>query len=77
MGILKAKKEIDPDTVLQRKNDLLFNEIDGEVVMLSIENSEYYDTYIGKYNRSGTLQWFIRKGRPVKIFTMILLLEKT
>ena len=42
MGIFAAKKEITPDTILQRKGDLLFNEIDGEVVMLSIENSEYY-----------------------------------
>jgi hypothetical protein len=42
MGIFTTKKEIGPDTVLQRKGDLLFNEIDGEVVMLSIENSEYY-----------------------------------
>lgn len=42
MGIFTAKKEIGPETVLQRKGDLLFNEIDGEVVMLSIENSEYY-----------------------------------
>jgi len=42
MGLFSAKKEIGPDTVLQRKPGLLFNEIDGEVVMLSIENSEYY-----------------------------------
>ncbi len=42
MGIFKAKKEIGPDTIIQRKSDLLFNEIDGEVVMLSVENSEYY-----------------------------------
>ncbi len=42
MGIFTAKQEIGPDTVLQRKQDMLFNEIDGEVVMLSIENSEYY-----------------------------------
>ena len=42
MGIFTTKKEITPDTVLQRKGDLLFNAIDGEVVMLSIENSEYY-----------------------------------
>jgi hypothetical protein len=42
MGIFKTKKAIGPDTVLQRKPDLLFNQIDGEVVMLSIENSEYY-----------------------------------
>jgi len=42
MGVFSARKEIDPETILQRKTDLLFNEIDGEVVMLSIENSEYY-----------------------------------
>jgi hypothetical protein len=42
MGIFGPKKEITPDTKLQRKPGILFNEIDGEVVMLSIENSEYY-----------------------------------
>jgi hypothetical protein len=42
MAIFAKKKEITPDTVLQRRPELLFNEIDGEVVMLSIENSEYY-----------------------------------
>ncbi len=42
MGIFNPKKEITPDTILQRKPGMLFNEIDGEVVMLSIENSEYY-----------------------------------
>ncbi len=42
MGLFTANKEIGPDTLLQRKPGLLFNEIDGEVVMLSIENSEYY-----------------------------------
>jgi hypothetical protein len=42
MRIFAKKKEITSETRLQRKSDLLFNEIDGEVVMLSIENSEYY-----------------------------------
>jgi len=42
MGIFGSRKEITPETVLHRKGDLLFNTIDGEVVMLSIENSEYY-----------------------------------
>ena len=42
MGIFTTTKEITPETILKRKGDLLFNEIDGEVVMLSIENSEYY-----------------------------------
>jgi hypothetical protein len=42
MGIFSSKKELTPDTMLQRKSGMLFNEIDGEVVMLSIEKSEYY-----------------------------------
>jgi hypothetical protein len=42
MGIFSTKNAIGPDTLLQRKGDLLFNQIDGEVVMLSVENSEYY-----------------------------------
>ncbi len=42
MGMFGSKYEILPDTVIQRKLDMLFNEIDGEVVMLSIQNSEYY-----------------------------------
>ncbi|MBN1159210.1 MAG: gliding motility-associated C-terminal domain-containing protein [Bacteroidales bacterium] len=29
-------------------------------------NSGGYDTYIGKYNRSGVLQWFLRKGSTAK-----------
>jgi gliding motility-associated-like protein len=29
-------------------------------------NAGGYDTYIGKYNRSGILQWFIRKGSTSK-----------
>ncbi|MBN2275197.1 MAG: T9SS type A sorting domain-containing protein [Bacteroidales bacterium] len=31
-----------------------------------IGNSGGYDTFIAKYNRSGTLQWFIRKGSTYK-----------
>jgi hypothetical protein len=42
MEILTAMKKIDPDTTIQRKGDLLFNTIDEEVVILSVENSEYY-----------------------------------
>ena len=42
MGIKTKNREIRPDTILKRKQDQLFSEIDGEVVMLSIENSEYY-----------------------------------
>ncbi len=42
MGIMGRKKEIGTETILQRNNNILFNVVDGEVVMLSIENSEYY-----------------------------------
>lgn len=42
MGLFNKKNEIGPDTIVQRRNELLFNKIDGEVVMLSIENGEYY-----------------------------------
>ena len=40
----KAAKipQINPETMLKRKQNQLFSEIDGEVVMLSVENSEYY-----------------------------------
>jgi hypothetical protein len=42
MRIFSANKNIVSGTILQRKSDSLFSEIDGEVVMLSIENGEYY-----------------------------------
>ncbi|MFW5656028.1 MAG: lasso peptide biosynthesis PqqD family chaperone [Bacteroidota bacterium] len=29
-------------STVQRNPDMLFNQLDGEVIMLSIENSEYY-----------------------------------
>jgi hypothetical protein len=42
MALFSKKEEITYDTILQRKPDLLFNKIDGEIVMLSIENNEYF-----------------------------------
>lgn len=36
------EKTIKPETVIKRKENQLFSEIDEEVVMLSVENSEYY-----------------------------------
>ena len=35
-------------------------------------NSGGYDTYMCKYNRSGVLQWFIRKAALPKTFITIL-----
>lgn len=42
MGFFALNNEVKLDTIIKRRSDLLFNEIDGELVMLSIENSEYY-----------------------------------
>ena len=36
------ESKISPSSVLIRKPNLIYNEIDGEVVILSIDNSEYY-----------------------------------
>jgi gliding motility-associated-like protein len=35
-------------------------------IITYVGNSGGYDTYIGKYNRSGVLQWFLRKGSTAK-----------
>lgn len=71
MGIFTAKKEIGPDTVLQRRNDLLFNEIDGEMVMLSIHNGEYYGM-----DKVGSRIWKIL-SEPIKLSCLVdkLILE--
>jgi hypothetical protein len=42
MGIFSTGRKIGLDTVLQRKEGLLFNKLDGELVMLSVQNSQYY-----------------------------------
>ncbi|MBN2613957.1 MAG: lasso peptide biosynthesis PqqD family chaperone [Bacteroidales bacterium] len=42
MGEKGKGLKIAGSTVLQRRQNQLFSEIDGEVVMLSVENSEYY-----------------------------------
>ena len=65
MGLFSAKKEIGPDTVLQRKPGMLFNEIDGEVVMLSIENSEYYGM-----DKVGSRIWHLLE-KPMKFRDLV------
>jgi hypothetical protein len=65
MGIFGVKKEIGADTLLHRKKDLLFNQIDGEVVMLSIENSEYYGM-----DRVGSRIWELLE-QPVQFSKLI------
>jgi hypothetical protein len=47
-----SASEINDNTVLQRKLNTLYSEIDGEIVILSKENSEYYGI-----NKVGTRIW--------------------
>jgi hypothetical protein len=42
MGVFARIRDIKPETVLHRKRNLLSNTIDSEIVLLSIENNEYY-----------------------------------
>ncbi|MCK5028333.1 MAG: lasso peptide biosynthesis PqqD family chaperone [Bacteroidales bacterium] len=60
-----AKIEITLDTIIQRKNDVLTSDLDGEKVMMSIEKGEYYG--LGK---TGTFIWDNIKN-PIKIVTLI------
>lgn len=65
-----AKKEIGPDTVLQRRNDILFNEVDGEVVILSIENSQYFGL-----DKVGSKIWQLIE-KPLSINQLVTLLKE-
>lgn len=60
-----SKIMIRPETILQRKSDLLFNIIDREVIMLSIENSEYYGL-----DRIGSRIWELL-SRPISFKSLI------
>ena len=71
MRFLNSEKELTPETVIQRKPGLLFNEIDGEIVMLSIENSEYYGL-----DKVGSRIWeLIEKPVTIKELVSNLLVE--
>lgn len=52
-------------SVVKRHPDLLFNELDGEVIMLSIENSEYYGM-----DSIGSRIWELME-HPIRIDTMV------
>jgi hypothetical protein len=52
MRDLISTSEIRDDTIIQRQLHTLYSEIDGEIVILSKENSEYYGI-----NKVGTRIW--------------------
>lgn len=70
MGLFTARRGIGPDTILQRNKDMLFNEIDGEVVMLSIENSEYYGL-----DKVGSRIWELLEN-PIRFDALVNILMK-
>lgn len=39
---MKNQAELSADTVVQRNPKLISNQMDGEIVMMSIDNGEYY-----------------------------------
>jgi hypothetical protein len=65
MRIKGRKIEIGPETLLQRNNELLFNDINGEIVMLSIENGEYYGM-----NKIGSAIWKLIE-KPIRYEVLI------
>ncbi len=52
MTPVKPGFEISPGLYFQRKDNLLFNYIDGEAVVLSLDNGEYYG-----FNKIGSRIW--------------------
>lgn len=52
MKDLISTSDIRDDTILQQQSNTLFSEIDGEIVILSKKNSEYYGI-----NKVGTHIW--------------------
>lgn len=65
MGLLSANNSITSDALLQRKPNLLFNEIDGEVVLLSLENNEYLGM-----DRVGSHIWEMLK-QPISVKNLV------
>lgn len=63
-----AKTEITLNTIIQRKEDILTSDLDGEKVMMSIQKGEYYG--LGK---TGTYIWD-QLNTPVKISDLINLI---
>lgn len=39
---MTTERNIQPDTKIVRDSEIIFSEMDGETVMMSIENGEYY-----------------------------------
>lgn len=65
------KKKLKPETVLRRNPNQLFSEVDGEIVMLSIDNGEYYNL-----NSTGSFIWYNLK-KPCSVGNLVNKLTET
>lgn len=63
---MNKREEITLSSVVQRNPDMLFSKMDEEVVMLSIQNSEYYGL-----NEIGSHIWEMIE-KPMQVETLIL-----
>lgn len=68
MALSGNNRETKSDITIQRRTDLLFNKIDGEVIMLSIENGEYYGM-----DKVGSRIWDLIE-KKIKLEDLILIL---
>lgn len=65
------KEEISKDSIIKQTDDIVASEIDGETVMMSIENGQYYGLDL-----IGSHIWDLIKS-PIKVSDLInTLLEK-
>lgn len=60
-----VKQTLTPDSTIQRNTEILAGDIDGEKVMMSIENSEYYG--LGK---TGSFIWDNIEN-PIKVGELV------
>jgi len=63
---MNKREKITLSSVVQRNADMLFSKMDEEVVMLSIQNSEYYGL-----NEIGSTIWEMIE-KPVQVETLML-----
>lgn len=65
MGTDASKREIKESTIIQRKNDLLYSEIQDEIIALNVADSEY----IG-FNSVGSRIWSLIE-QPVNFLELL------
>lgn len=65
-----SKIEITVDTIIQRNNEVLTSDLDGEKVMMSIKRGEYYG--LGK---TGTFIWDHIED-PIKVNTLVKMITE-